>query len=60
MITFVYSVSVTYMLLKTVKDSTTITIVVTIPTAVFRTTITVRTVSLDLLYMVQELHLGLQ
>ena len=41
--------SITYMLLKKVKDNTTITTVVTIPTAVFRATITVRTVSLDLL-----------
>ena len=50
----------TYMFLKKVKDSMTITIVVTIPTTVFRATITVRTVSLDFLYIVQELHLGLQ
>ena len=57
---FLIAIIITYMLLKAVKDSTTITTVVMIPTIVFRITMTIRTVSLDLLYMVHELHLGLQ
>lgn len=53
-------ISITYMLLKQIQDMMMITIVVSIPTAVVVPMSTKLASSADWLYIIQELHFGLQ